>query len=221
MSSQKRFVAISVVGIIAVVAGLTYLGYRFFAGSGLADSRPWSTAEQGGGSLIEIPTGEIDLQAVHSVSVRGGWSVVIRSAMEPSLLVEVTERHADRVTVSRTRDILELEVADTTNYTDARFYAELSVPDLSAVEVVGLANVSFEGAANVDFSSSPSTNATVTVVGLANADILMNGGTLAGELEGLARVIYRGTVSSVTIDSEAGGFLRAVNVNQRPKEESE
>lgn len=61
--------------------------------------------------------------------VRSGWSVVIRSAMEPSLLVEVTERHADRVTVSRTRDILELEVADTTNYTDARFYAELSVPD--------------------------------------------------------------------------------------------
>lgn len=49
----------------------------------------------------------------------------------------------------------------------------------------------------------------------------MNGGTLAGKLEGLARVIYRGTVSSVTIDSEADGFLRAVNVNQRPKEESE
>ena len=40
MSSQKRFVAISVVGIIAVVAGLSYLRYRFIAGSSLADFRP-------------------------------------------------------------------------------------------------------------------------------------------------------------------------------------
>lgn len=86
-----------------------------------------------------------------------------------------------------------------------------SVPDLTieirgAGDVTGTKNtighltIRSAGAANVDFSGSASTNADVYVEGAGNITLNMAGGTLGGQISGLGKVDYLGTVSRQTVD---------------------
>lgn len=196
MGTQKRFVLISVLGIVLVIAGLSYLTYRMIYGSRLAGALPWGTrsassaaeaSENGRSSgshdrqLVDLSI-DVSLDGVERVYVRGGWDVRIAAGSAPSLSVKATERHLDRVIVDRDGTVLELRVADNTNYSVARFQASLVLPELEGVEVVGLANVEFdgldadefevdvEGAANVIARDCRFTNLELSLEGAGNID---------------------------------------------------
>ncbi len=67
-----------------------------------------------------------------------------------------------------------------------------------------------KGAVNIDFTSSITTNAEVHLAGATNVMLSMNGGTLTGRMEGVGSVVYSGTVSEESIQTE--GFA---NVSRR------
>ena len=212
MRSQKRFVVVSVLGIIAVVAGLSLLTWRMVTESGISGSVPWNRGERQayeqsatGGSSESRTLGEltpqVDLNGIEGVFVRGGWDIRIYETDDPDLSVSVTERHADRVTVGRRGEVLTLMVAENTNYAGARFEAAVGLPSFSELEIVGLGNieirgldideldVTVEGAANLIARDTTIETLLLSLDGAGNIDFSESPATNATvDIAGLANV---------------------------------
>jgi hypothetical protein len=63
-------------------------------------------------------------------------------------------------------------------------------------------DLSSEGACNIDLDKASVTNALVNLRGASNAKLKMNGGTLAGKIEGVGNLAYSGSVSSETVKTD-------------------
>jgi hypothetical protein len=202
MGSQKRFVLISVIGIVAIIGGLSYFTYRMVRGTRVGsvfvtERAQDSTSAQ---NLVAVDS-DIDLSGVTQVRVRGGWNVELRQSSEASMRVSATESHVERVIIEREDETLILRIADNTNYVRARFEAIIGLPQIAQVEVLGLADVTLDGivaesfsvrvdgAANVVATRSSFENLDLALAGAGNIDFESSPATNAVvSVAGLANV---------------------------------
>ncbi len=190
MKSQKRFVLISVVGIILVVAGLSYataqmIGFDLFRGIRNSERHGSSSriVDARSNTLVEIESSGFNLEGVERLYVFGGWDLRVRQGDEPTLVVRATERVADRVDVSTSGETLRLEVERNTNYINVKIEATLVLPEITDIDIEGAANleitgfdqerltIDVAGASNVVVYDSRFENVWVDVDGAANVNL--------------------------------------------------
>lgn len=190
MKSQTRFVLISVVGIVLVVAGLIYaasemIGFDLFR-SGRTEQRsesPSRVFDARANALVELDSSSVSLEGIEKLYVFGGWDLTVREGSEPSLTVRATERIADRIDLSASGDTLGLEVERNTNYVNVKIEATLVVPEITDIDIDGAADLEISGfdqerlaidvagASNVEVYDSRFENVLVDVAGAANVDL--------------------------------------------------
>jgi hypothetical protein len=189
MKSQRKFVLVSVIGIVLVVGVMGFAAYRIIAPNWFYSraSEPTEAGSRGvidarSNALTSIPTDHIDLASIERLYVFGGWDLELSQGNTPSLQVEATERVADRITVTEELGTLRLEVRRNTTYVNVKLRAVLTVPRIESIEIDGAANLvasgfnqdsldlELAGAANVDVDDSNFTNVFVDVDGAANVD---------------------------------------------------
>lgn len=151
MDANKRTRIVSTIGIVIILAGLAFAGYRIFGrvesrvGEWLGPNRDAGTSFAGDerGATVDIASVG-DLSGFSGISAEGGWKITITPG-EYSVSVSASELDADDIEVSRRGDALLLSFASGFRTRTASPEARISVPDLSRIDIDGGAEVRLTG----------------------------------------------------------------------------
>lgn len=233
MNPDTRTRILSTLGILVILGGLGYAGYRIVSGTrfsvGVFDRGEPATG-------IEMVH---ELRDFSRISADGGWRITVVPG-DYDVSITVGERYRDDVRVGVSGETLSLGIASGIGSVTGQLEARVSMPDLTLVEIDGGADVTItgfelaelvleidgaasveavdttlvdldvdvDGAASIDFSRSSVENARVDLDGAARLTIRMAGGELTGELSGVGEVVYSGEVSRESIRVEGLGRVR-------------
>ncbi|MFW6312893.1 MAG: GIN domain-containing protein, partial [Spirochaetota bacterium] len=151
MDANRRTRTLSTIGIIIILGGLAYAGYRTFdrlesrVGGWFnpGESSTRSVSSTGGKATVDVALSE-EFRGFSRISTAGGWKIIITSG-EYAVSVSAHERDAGDVEVSRRGDTLHLSLASGLRATTSSPEARISVPDLSGIDVDGGAEVRLTG----------------------------------------------------------------------------
>ena len=151
MDANKRTRIVSTIGIVIILAGLAFAGYRIFA---RVETRVggWLNVQSGARTSVPHDEGSADVDLAHSgelsgfttISAEGGWKITITPG-EYSVSVSASDRDAGDVEVSRRGDTLLLSLASVLRTGPGSPEARISVPDLSRIIIDGGAEVRLTG----------------------------------------------------------------------------
>ena len=151
MDANTRTRLLSAVGIIAILGGLAFAGFRIFDRveskvGGWLNPRPNASdtfAADDESRAVALATSE-DLSGFTRISAEGGWKITIIPG-EYAVSVSASERDEDDVRVSRRGDALHLWFAPGMRSSSESPEARISVPDLSRIDIDGGAQVRLTG----------------------------------------------------------------------------
>ncbi len=150
-------------------------------------------AESEGDVVAEVTDGRLTLGLRHTTGVLAGR---LKAVVESTNLANVQVRGGARVTI------------------DGFTVPSLSIDIAGAGNVIGSNNrvntltLHTAGASSMDFRSSSVTNAVVNLQGAGNVILSMNGGALSGQLDGVGRIDYYGTVSAQDVRINGVGTVK-------------
>jgi hypothetical protein len=192
MDPNRRTRIITTIGIVAILLGLIFVGYRMIGGASarvgewfsgndrtiVAEEADDERPEDAG--RVELAYSQ-ELDEFREVSAIGGWRIEL-SPGDFGVTVSVNERHADDITVLSRNGVVTLTMEPGLRSVANSIVARVTVPTLERLDLDGGADVRIndldgerllvevDGAASVKAVGSDITQLSVDVDGAANID---------------------------------------------------